>query len=116
MLLRFDGVESYAEVFLNGAFVGMTKGSRLAAEFDVTRLVRDGDNLFAVRVLQFSDATYVEDQDMWWASGIFRDVYLVTRPACGTPRSPSSTTCCSPSSGLTAPPPSTSAIASACGR
>ncbi|QNP55727.1 glycoside hydrolase family 2 TIM barrel-domain containing protein [Tessaracoccus defluvii] len=81
VLLRFDGVESYAEVFLNGAFVGMTKGSRLAAEFDVTRLVRDGDNLFAVRVLQFSDATYVEDQDMWWASGIFRDVYLVTRPA-----------------------------------
>lgn len=81
VLLRFDGVESYAEVFLNGACVGMTKGSRLAAEFDVTEQVVDGANLLAVKVLQFSDGTYLEDQDMWWASGIFRDVYLVTRPA-----------------------------------
>lgn len=81
VVLRFDGVESYAEVYLNGAFVGMTKGSRLAAEFDVTEHVVDGDNLLAVKVLQFSDGTYLEDQDMWWASGIFRDVYVVTRPA-----------------------------------
>ncbi|RMB62436.1 glycoside hydrolase family 2 TIM barrel-domain containing protein [Tessaracoccus antarcticus] len=81
VVLRFDGVESYAEIFCNGAFVGMTKGSRLAAEFDVTAHIVTGDNLFSVKVLQFSDATYIEDQDMWWASGIFRDVYLVTRPA-----------------------------------
>ena len=81
VVLRFDGVESYAEIFCNGTFVGMTKGSRLAAEFDVTEHVVDGENLFAIKVLQFSDATYIEDQDMWWASGIFRDVYLVTRPA-----------------------------------
>lgn len=81
VVLRLDGVESYAEIFLNGAFVGMTKGSRLSAEFDVTGHVLDGDNLFAIKVLQFSDATYIEDQDMWWASGIFRDLYLVTRPA-----------------------------------
>lgn len=81
VVLRLDGVESYAEIFLNGAFVGMTKGSRLAAEFDVTGHVLDGDNLFAIKVLQFSDATYIEDQDMWWASGIFRALYLVTRPA-----------------------------------
>ena len=81
VILRLDGVESYAEIFLNGQFVGMTKGSRLSAEFDVTAHIVDGDNLFAIRVLQFSDATYIEDQDMWWASGIFRDLYLVTRPA-----------------------------------
>ncbi len=81
VILRFDGVESYAEIFCNGAFVGMTKGSRLAAEFDVTEHVVGGENLLAIKVLQFSDATYIEDQDMWWASGIFRDVYLVTRPA-----------------------------------
>ncbi|MHA6523148.1 glycoside hydrolase family 2 TIM barrel-domain containing protein [Tessaracoccus sp. G1721] len=81
VLLRLDGVESYAEIFLNGGFVGMTKGSRLSAEFDVTAHIVDGDNLFAIKVLQFSDATYIEDQDMWWASGIFRDLYLVTRPA-----------------------------------
>ncbi|MHA6513177.1 glycoside hydrolase family 2 TIM barrel-domain containing protein [Tessaracoccus sp. Z1128] len=81
MVLRLDGVESYAEIHVNGEFVGMTKGSRLSAEFDITAHVVDGDNLFAITVLQFSDATYIEDQDMWWASGIFRDLYLVTRPA-----------------------------------
>lgn len=81
VILRMDGVESYAEVYVNGAFVGMTKGSRLSAEFDVTAEVRDGDNLFAIKVLQYSDGTYLEDQDMWWASGIFRDLYLITRPA-----------------------------------
>lgn len=79
-ILRFDGVESYAEVYVNGRFAGMTKGSRLSAEFDVTDLVRDGANLFAVKVLQYCDGTYIEDQDMWWASGIFRDVYLMRRP------------------------------------
>jgi len=79
-IIRFDGVESYAEVYLNASFVGMTKGSRLSAEFDVSDALRDGENTFTVKVLQFSDATYLEDQDMWWASGIFRDVYLVTRP------------------------------------
>ncbi|MDF1486806.1 glycoside hydrolase family 2 TIM barrel-domain containing protein [Tessaracoccus caeni] len=81
MLLRLDGVESYAEIHLNGSFVGMTKGSRLSAEFDITEQVREGENLFAITVLQYSDGTYLEDQDMWWASGIFRDLYVVTRPA-----------------------------------
>lgn len=80
-IIRFDGVESYAELYVNGSYVGMTKGSRLSAEFDVTEYVREGDNLFAVKVLQYSDGTYIEDQDMWWASGIFRDVYLMERPA-----------------------------------
>ena len=81
ILLHLDGVESYAEIHLNGSFVGMTKGSRLPAEFDVTELVIDGDNLFAIRVLQYSDGTYLEDQDMWWLSGIFRSLHLVRRPA-----------------------------------
>lgn len=79
-ILRFDGVESYAEIYVNGSFVGMTKGSRLSAEFDVTDAIRDGENLFVVKVLQYCDGTYIEDQDMWWASGIFRDVYLMQRP------------------------------------
>lgn len=79
-ILRFDGVESYAEVYVNGVFAGMTKGSRLSAEFDVTEFIREGDNLFVVKVLQYCDGTYIEDQDMWWASGIFRDVYLMERP------------------------------------
>lgn len=80
VVLRFDGVESYAEVRVNGHDVGMTKGSRLAAEFDVTDDVVAGDNLLSVRVLQYCDATYVEDQDMWWMGGIIRAVTLLLRP------------------------------------
>jgi evolved beta-galactosidase subunit alpha len=81
VLLRFDGVESHVEVWLNGRRIGFSKGSRLAAEFDVTGDVVAGENLLTAIVHQFSDATYLEDQDMWWASGIFRDVYLLVRPA-----------------------------------
>lgn len=80
VILRLDGADSYAEIHVNGVYVGMTKGSRLSAEFDVTDVVREGENLFVITVLQYSDGTYLEDQDMWWASGIFRDVYLVRRP------------------------------------
>lgn len=79
-ILRFDGIESYGEVYVNGSYVGMTKGSRLCAEFDITDFIHEGDNLIAVKVLQYCDGTYIEDQDMWWASGIFRDVYLMERP------------------------------------
>ncbi|MDO5719609.1 MAG: beta-galactosidase subunit alpha [Actinomycetaceae bacterium] len=79
-ILRFDGVESYFELFVNGQYVGFSKGSRLTAEFDVTAYLKTGNNLIAVKVLQYSDATYFEDQDMWWASGIFRDVWMVSRP------------------------------------
>ena len=70
-IIRFDGIESYGELYVNGKFIGMTKGSRLSAEFDVTDALVEGDNLFAVKVLQYSDGSYIEDQDMWWASGIF---------------------------------------------
>lgn len=80
-IIRFDGIESYGELYVNSKFIGMTKGSRLSAEFDVTDALVEGDNLFAVKVLQYSDGSYIEDQDMWWASGIFRDVYLMQRPA-----------------------------------
>ncbi|WP_327657309.1 glycoside hydrolase family 2 TIM barrel-domain containing protein [Streptomyces sp. NBC_00483] len=80
-VLRFDGVESYAEIYWDGAYVGMTKGSRLSAEFDVTDVTHPGTNHLVVKVLQYSDGTYLEDQDMWWASGIFRDCYLLSRPA-----------------------------------
>jgi evolved beta-galactosidase subunit alpha len=79
-ILRLDGVDSYAEVYLNGVFVGMTKGSRLAAEFDVTDQLLAGRNLLVAKVLQYCDGSYIEDQDMWWASGLFRDVYLYVRP------------------------------------
>ncbi len=80
LLLRFEGVDSAAIVWLNGQEVGYTQGSRLPAEFDVTPLARPGRNLLAVQVMQWSDGSYLEDQDMWWLSGIFRDVTLEARP------------------------------------
>ncbi|HEX7265575.1 MAG TPA: glycoside hydrolase family 2 TIM barrel-domain containing protein [Candidatus Dormibacteraeota bacterium] len=81
VLLRFDGIDSCARVWLNGREVGVTSGSRLPAEFDVTNLVRRGvTNSLAVRVHQWSSGSYLEDQDMWWLSGIFRDVTLLGRP------------------------------------
>lgn len=80
LILCMDGVDAYAEVYLNGQYVGMTKGSRLSSEFDLTGLAVPGVNLLVIKVLQFSDGSYLEDQDMWWASGIFRDIYLYRRP------------------------------------
>ncbi|MET7942566.1 glycoside hydrolase family 2 TIM barrel-domain containing protein [Streptomyces sp. NPDC005302] len=83
VLLRFDGVESMFRVWVNGVEVGGASGSRLAHEFDVTTAVREGDNTVAVRVHQWSAASYVEDQDQWWLPGIFRDVTLLARPVGG---------------------------------
>jgi beta-galactosidase/beta-glucuronidase len=79
-VLRFDGVDSFFRAWVNGRPAGMSKGSRLPAEFDVTGLVRDGRNVLAVQVLQWSDGSYIEDQDMWWLSGIFRSVRLISVP------------------------------------
>ncbi|WP_345632237.1 glycoside hydrolase family 2 TIM barrel-domain containing protein [Rugosimonospora acidiphila] len=80
-LLRFDGVDSAAAVWLNGRLLGTTRGSRLPTEFEVGDLLRRRDNVLAVRVAQFSAASYVEDQDMWWLPGIFRSVTLLAHPA-----------------------------------
>lgn len=79
-VLRFDGVDSTATVWLNGVRLGTTRGSRLMQEFDVSGVLREGRNLLAVRVAQFSAGSYLEDQDMWWQPGIFRDVILQARP------------------------------------
>jgi beta-galactosidase len=80
--LRFDGVDSCARVWLNGTELGVISGSRLPAEFDVTGALRPSGhpNLLAVRVHQWSSGSYLEDQDMWWLSGIFRRVMLLARP------------------------------------
>lgn len=84
VVLRFDGVDSCAKVWLNGVELGVIAGSRLPAEFDISDIVRrDAPNTLAVRVHQWSSGSYLEDQDMWWLSGIFRDVTLLARPAGG---------------------------------
>ena len=80
VVLRFEGVDSAFHVFWNGQPVGYSQGSRLPSEFDVTAAARPGRNVVAVEVYQWSDGSYLEDQDMWWLSGIFRDVSLRWRP------------------------------------
>lgn len=82
VMLRFEGVESAYHLYVNGQAAGYSQGSRMPAEFDITELVHDGENQLAVVVYQYSDGTYLEDQDMWWLGGITRDVALLNRPAC----------------------------------
>ncbi|WP_237739386.1 glycoside hydrolase family 2 TIM barrel-domain containing protein [Microbacterium yannicii] len=80
-VLRFQGVDSCAKVWLNGEELGWSMGSRLPFEFDAP--VRAGRNVLSVRVHRWSSGTYLEDQDMWWLPGIFRDVELLSRPVEG---------------------------------
>ncbi|MFG2982103.1 glycoside hydrolase family 2 TIM barrel-domain containing protein [Streptomyces sp. NPDC048258] len=79
-VLRFEGVDSCFAVWLGGQRLGDGKGSRLPTEFDATGALRPGRNVLAVRVHQWSAGSYLEDQDMWWLSGIFRPVRLLARP------------------------------------
>ncbi|RMI06548.1 glycoside hydrolase family 2 TIM barrel-domain containing protein [Cellulomonas triticagri] len=81
--LRFEGVDSWFEVAVNGEVVAVSHGSRLPTEIDLTDVLRPGENLLAVRVTQWSAYSYVEDQDQWWLSGIFRSVTLEHRPEAG---------------------------------
>ncbi len=78
--LVFAGVESNLTLWINGQEVGYSQGSRLPAEFDITPYLRDGENCLAARVLRWSDGSYLEDQDHWRLSGIYRDVYLWSAP------------------------------------
>lgn len=78
--LRFDGVESFFQLWVNGTWIGEAFGSRLAHEFDITDALSLGTNTVAVRVVQWSAGSYLEDQDQWWLPGIFRDVTLLHRP------------------------------------
>ncbi|MFJ5214650.1 glycoside hydrolase family 2 TIM barrel-domain containing protein [Streptomyces sp. NPDC088354] len=79
-VLRFEGIESCARIWLNGEELGVFKGSRLPAEYAVGHLLRPVGNVLAVRVHQWSSGSYLEDQDMWWLPGVFRDVTLLHRP------------------------------------
>lgn len=76
VFLHFDGVESAFYLWINGRKVGYSQGSRTPAEFNVTPYLKPGENLLAVEVYRWSDGSYLEDQDFWRLSGIFRDVYL----------------------------------------
>ncbi len=79
-VLKFHGVDSAFDVWVNGTHVGFSKVSRLPSEFDISEHVSEGENDITVRVYKWSDGTYLEDQDMWWLSGIYRDVELINEP------------------------------------
>jgi beta-galactosidase len=79
-VLRFEGVDSWFQVALDGEVLATSHGSRLPTEVDLTGRLRDGEHLLAVRVTKWSAMSYVEDQDQWWLSGIFRSVTLEHRP------------------------------------
>ena len=76
VVLQLGGYESVALIYINGVEVGLTKDSRLAAEFDITQFVNSGNNLVRIDVTKWSDATFIEDQDQWWHGGITRSVKL----------------------------------------
>jgi len=76
-VIHFDGVDNNLALYINGKFAGCAKNVRMATEFDVTPFLQRGDNLIAIKVKKYSDASYLENQDMLLASGIFRDIYLI---------------------------------------
>ena len=80
LILHFGGVHSAFYVWVNGQKVGYSQNSMSPAEFDVTKYMREGSNKLAVEVYRWSDGSYLEDQDMWRLSGIFREVQLWVRP------------------------------------
>lgn len=80
IVLLFEGVDSCLGLWVNGKNVGYSQGSRIPAEFDITPYVHPGENQITARVRRWCDGTYLECQDMWWLSGIFRDVTLYSTP------------------------------------
>ena len=81
VFIHFGGINSCGEVFVNGEFVGYSQDTFDETEYDITKYVHAGKNRLAVTVRQFCDGSYLEDQDMFRLSGIFRDVYITENPA-----------------------------------
>ena len=78
--LNFEGVDSCFYVWINGSYIGYSQVSHMTSEFDVTDVLQDGKNTVAVLVMKWCDGSYLEDQDKFRMSGIFRDVYILKRP------------------------------------
>jgi len=81
--LNFEGVDSCFYVWVNGSFIGYSQVSHSTSEFDITDVLKEGENTLAVLVLKWCDGSYLEDQDKFRMSGIFRDVYILKRPEKG---------------------------------
>ena len=80
VFIRFDGVQSAMTLWVNGREVGFHEDGMTSAEFDITRFVQPGSNTVAVQVIEWSDGSYLEDQDYWRISGIYRDVHVMSLP------------------------------------
>ena len=80
IFLHFGAAKAGLRVFVNGQYVGYSQGSFTPHEFDVTDFVTEGTNTVAAEVFRYTDGTYLEDQDMWWLCGIYREVYLYSEP------------------------------------
>jgi len=80
VIIHFDGVKSAFYLWVNGEEVGYSQDSMTPAEFNITKYLREGENVLAVEVYRWSDGSYIEDQDMWRLSGIYRSVYLYSTP------------------------------------
>lgn len=78
--LNFEGVDSCFYIWINGSYIGYSQVSHMTSEFDVTDVLQDGTNTVAVLVMKWCDGSYLEDQDKFRMSGIFRDVYILKRP------------------------------------
>lgn len=79
-IIHFAGVQSALELYVNGQYVGYRQGSMTPAEFNITKFLKKGKNMVAAKVIRWSDASYIEDQDFWRLSGIYRDVFLYAQP------------------------------------
>ena len=78
--IHFGSVTSNIQLYINGKYVGYSEDSKLECEFDITKYVKPGDNLFAFQVMRWCDGTYLEDQDFWRLTGIVRENYITARP------------------------------------
>lgn len=79
VIISFQGADSFLKIAVNGKVAGFSKGSRNPAEFDISHFLKPGVNSISAATLRWSDATYLEDQDMWYLSGIFREVFLYAK-------------------------------------
>ncbi|MDR2160353.1 MAG: DUF4981 domain-containing protein, partial [Treponema sp.] len=81
-VLHIGSAESCCLVYVNGSFAGAGKDTRLPSEYDITSYLKEGENLLCLKVVRYSDASYVEDQDQWWYGGIHRSVFLYSTAEC----------------------------------
>ena len=82
VVLHLGSAESCAIIYVNGLFAGVGKDTWLPSEYDITSFLKEGENVICVKVIRYSDASYIEDQDQWWYGGIHRGVFLYSTEAC----------------------------------